>query len=107
MDQLSEAVKSLQAFANLEPTGKIDGETRELLRRPRCGAPDLAGSNDFLASNSLSGRYRNGGRRQRRFVIQGQKWDHHTVTWSCQSSAYISRQFPPPNKTHQVNQPDH
>ncbi|KAL9704193.1 hypothetical protein quinque_007711 [Culex quinquefasciatus] len=81
MDQLSEAVKSLQAFANLEPTGKIDGETRELLRRPRCGAPDLAGSNDFLASNSLSGRYRNGGRRQRRFVIQGQKWDHHTVTW--------------------------
>lgn len=84
MDQLSEAVKNLQAFANLEPTGKIDRDTRELLRRPRCGAPDLATANDFLASNSLSGSSHRGGRhqRQRRFVIQGQKWDHHTVTWS-------------------------
>lgn len=77
MDQLKEAVKLLQSFANLEPTGEIDRDTLELMQRPRCGAPDLPNSPDFLPSNSLL-QFR---RRHRRFVIQGQKWEHPIVTW--------------------------
>lgn len=77
VDQLNEAVKKLQSFANLEPTGKMDAATRELLRRPRCGAPDDPESNDFYPSNSLRLRTR----RHRRFVIQGQKWENPVVTW--------------------------
>ncbi|XP_055594536.1 matrix metalloproteinase-2-like [Uranotaenia lowii] len=82
MEQLREAVKQLQSFANLEPTGDINRETMELMRKPRCGAPDLPGSSDFQASNTLSGssfQFRH--RRNRRFVIQGQKWENPVVTW--------------------------
>lgn len=81
MDQLREAVKLLQSFANLEPTGEINRDTLELMRRPRCGAPDLPSSPDFLPSNSLSPLQLHH-RRHRRFVIQGQKWEHPIVTWS-------------------------
>ncbi|XP_058829198.1 matrix metalloproteinase-2-like isoform X2 [Topomyia yanbarensis] len=80
MDQLKEAVRQLQSFANLEPTGDINRETLELMRRPRCGAPDLPNSPDFLPSNSLNPRHYQH-RRHRRFVIQGQKWEHPIVTW--------------------------
>ncbi|XP_055631883.1 matrix metalloproteinase-2-like [Toxorhynchites rutilus septentrionalis] len=80
MDQLKEAVRLLQSFANLEPTGEINRDTLELMRKPRCGAPDLPNSPDFLPSNSLSPlQFRH--RRSRRFVIQGQKWEHPIVTW--------------------------
>lgn len=81
MEQLQEAVRLFQSFANLDPTGKIDRDTLELMRKPRCGAPDLPNSLDFMPSNSLSPiRFHH--RRQRRFVIQGQKWEHPIVTWS-------------------------
>ncbi|EAT48174.1 AAEL000790-PA, partial [Aedes aegypti] len=80
MEQLQEAVRLFQNFANLDPTGKIDQDTLELMRMPRCGAPDLPSSRDFMPSNSLSPiQFQH--RRHRRFVIQGQKWEHPIVTW--------------------------
>nr|XP_019548633.2 matrix metalloproteinase-2-like [Aedes albopictus] len=81
MEQLQEAVRLFQNFANLDPTGKIDQDTLELMRKPRCGAPDLPSSRDFMPSNSLSPLQFQHHRRHRRFVIQGQKWEHPIVTW--------------------------
>lgn len=80
MEQLQEAVRLFQSFANLEPTGEINRETMELMRKPRCGAPDLPNSLDYMPWNSLD-PFRSHHRRQRRFVIQGQKWEHPIVTW--------------------------
>ena len=34
---VSRVVRDLQAFANLNMTGQLDGETPELMERPRCG----------------------------------------------------------------------
>ncbi|XP_058466558.1 matrix metalloproteinase-2-like [Malaya genurostris] len=80
MDQLKQAVRQFQSFANLNPTGDINRETLELMRKPRCGAPDLPNSPDFQPSNSLHPQHYQH-RRHRRFVIQGQKWEHPIVTW--------------------------
>ncbi|XP_065085232.1 matrix metalloproteinase-2-like [Ochlerotatus camptorhynchus] len=80
MEQLQEAVRLFQSFANLDPSGEINRETLELMRKPRCGAPDLSNSLDFMPSNSLSPLGFDH-RRQRRFIIQGQKWEHPIVTW--------------------------
>ena len=34
---LNEAVKDFQNFADLDPTGNLDSETKELMKTPRCG----------------------------------------------------------------------
>ena len=57
----------LQAFANISVTGELDGATRSLLERPRCGVPDY-----------LSGQFRS---RRKRFIVQGQKWQNTSLTW--------------------------
>ena len=35
------AVKEFQVFNNLEPTGRLTKETRELMAKDRCGNPDV------------------------------------------------------------------
>lgn len=40
--QIRDAVKNLQFFSGLNVTGEIDGKTRELMLKPRCGVPDVA-----------------------------------------------------------------
>lgn len=73
-DQLIIAIKELQRMGHIKQTGHIDDATRELLRRPRCGQSDDPLTSDFSATN----RFR---RRNKRFVIQGPKWDHPNLTW--------------------------
>jgi hypothetical protein len=34
-------VKEFQVFNNLEPTGKLNKETRDLMKEDRCGNPDV------------------------------------------------------------------
>ena len=34
---VSRVVRDFQAFSNLNMTGQLDGETPELMERPRCG----------------------------------------------------------------------
>ncbi|XP_058056751.1 matrix metalloproteinase-2-like [Anopheles bellator] len=77
IDELQQAVRKLQMYGHLEPTGTVDEATLELMRKPRCGAPDVPDSLDFLPSNDR----RLGKRRFRRYVIQGQKWQNSVVTW--------------------------
>lgn len=65
----------MQKFGNIPQTGLMDEATRSLMRKPRCGMPDNPETGDFGPEN-----YRRR-RRTRRFVIQGNKWDHTNITW--------------------------
>ena len=71
--QLQEAIKSLQRMGHIPQTGAIDDATRALMKRPRCGQPDNPSSADFSATNRI--------RRNKRFVIQGPKWQDTQITW--------------------------
>ncbi|KAG8192534.1 hypothetical protein JTE90_015169 [Oedothorax gibbosus] len=63
-DKLREAVARMQKFGGIPQTGVVDDRTLELLRRPRCGMPDLSPSD-----------------RVRRYAVQGQKWTKKDLTW--------------------------
>nr|XP_015196688.1 PREDICTED: matrilysin-like [Lepisosteus oculatus] len=39
---LSEKVKEMQTFFKLNVTGSLDAETMEVMKKPRCGVPDVA-----------------------------------------------------------------
>lgn len=54
----------------------MDKNTRSLMRQPRCGVPDSPETGDYGPEDS-----RRRTRRTRRFVIQGNKWDHTDITW--------------------------
>ncbi|XP_035896729.1 matrix metalloproteinase-2 isoform X2 [Anopheles stephensi] len=77
IEELQHAVRSLQSYGGLEPTGTIDEATLELMRKPRCGSPDVSDSLDFQPSNDVRLLTR-----VRRYIIQGQKWQNSIVTWS-------------------------
>ncbi|XP_071445795.1 matrix metalloproteinase-2-like isoform X2 [Hetaerina americana] len=66
-EQLHEAIANLQKFAGLKPTGKFDKKTKKLLETPRCGVPDLVPDD---------------GRRKKRYVLKGSKWEYTNLTWS-------------------------
>ncbi|KAH9376619.1 hypothetical protein HPB48_005830 [Haemaphysalis longicornis] len=59
------ALKRMQRFAGLSPTGKLDEATMAMMKRPRCGVPDVIGHAE----------------RVRRYALQGAKWDKTELTW--------------------------
>ncbi|VVC96641.1 unnamed protein product [Leptidea sinapis] len=63
---ISEAVKKMQKFAGLPPTGELDPETMKLFRRRRCGMKDIL---DAKTKNRL-----------KRYILQ-QGWDKKTITY--------------------------
>lgn len=63
-DSIRQAIRQLQQFSGLPPTGTLDEKTKKLLSRPRCGLPDIEPR-----------------RRRRRFVKQGQTWPYTNLTW--------------------------
>ncbi|XP_077510510.1 matrix metalloproteinase-2-like isoform X2 [Amblyomma americanum] len=62
------ALKRMQRFAGLRPTGVLDSETMAMMKRPRCGVPDVIGHAE----------------RVRRYALQGAKWDKTDLTWSVE-----------------------
>uniref|UniRef100_V9KEA5 72 kDa type IV collagenase n=1 Tax=Callorhinchus milii TaxID=7868 RepID=V9KEA5_CALMI len=44
---LSATLKKMQKFFGIPQTGKLDSETVDLMKQPRCGVPDLANYNFF------------------------------------------------------------
>lgn len=71
-DQLMDAVRNLQFFAGLNATGHIGNETLELMRRPRCGVPDVTHR-----------KFQN--RRRKRYSVQGQRWSRSTLRWNLKT----------------------
>lgn len=67
-DYFRDAVRKLQRFANIPASGVIDKETLQLIKKPRCGLPDVA-----LNENS---------NRVKRFALKGAKWPKLDLTWT-------------------------
>ncbi|XP_074772590.1 matrilysin isoform X2 [Athene noctua] len=44
---LEERIKEMQKFFHLTVTGKLNAETEEMMKQPRCGVPDIAEYNTF------------------------------------------------------------
>ncbi|CAH1266408.1 MMP25 [Branchiostoma lanceolatum] len=78
-DSLKEAISLFQEFANITVTGKLDDDTTRMMTRPRCGVPDMNGTN----SHGMA-------RRRRRFVLRGSKWAKKNLTWSLADADYTS-----------------
>ncbi|OWR40976.1 hypothetical protein KGM_212426 [Danaus plexippus plexippus] len=61
---IAEAVRSMQTFAGLPPTGQLDSETRKLFKRKRCGVKDIE-----TKSNKI-----------KRYILQ-QGWGRKAITY--------------------------
>ncbi|KAF8765044.1 Matrix metalloproteinase-16 like protein [Argiope bruennichi] len=64
-DKLREAIRRMQRYGGVSPTGIVDGPTLALLKKKRCGMQDLTP-----------------GERVRRYAVQGQQWPKKDLTWS-------------------------
>lgn len=65
--QLRDAIRNLQNFAHIPVTGELDENTIKLMKKPRCGLPDIP--------------YYSTGKRKKRYTLHGQKWHYTNLTW--------------------------
>lgn len=61
-------INLFQEFGGIPVTGEIDEATQELLKKKRCGRPDIETGEDL-------------GVRKKRFAVQGDMWKHTNLTW--------------------------
>jgi len=79
---LDSAVADFQAFAGLEVTGKLDSETIDLMRKPRCGVKDFQEEDEDLV--------RNESRRAKRYALQGSRWKVKDLTYRISKYPFSS-----------------
>ena len=74
LTSLKDAIKSLQRNVGLKQTGIIDNDTMELIKKPRCGLPDVV----------------NKPKRQRRYAIKdSSRWPKRVSFLSFCSSRFV------------------
>ena len=73
-DFIKLAVKDFQAFAGLNQTGELDPVTVELMGTPRCGVRDRGQEEEEEEE-------RGGNSRQKRYVLQGSRWQTKHLTY--------------------------
>ncbi|XP_005149869.2 matrilysin [Melopsittacus undulatus] len=54
---LEDRIKEMQRFFHLTVTGKLNAETEETIKKPRCGIPDIAGYRTFPGSPRWNKRH--------------------------------------------------
>jgi hypothetical protein len=47
-ENVKEALINMQEFYHIEDDGKLNAQTLELIRKPRCGVPDILTTNNFM-----------------------------------------------------------
>lgn len=72
--QVRDAVRNLQFMAGLNVTGELDPVTLDIMRRPRCGVPDVTHTG-YRNRRSV---------RLKRYSLQGQRWSKTNLTWNLQ-----------------------
>ncbi|XP_077317899.1 matrix metalloproteinase-17 isoform X2 [Lithobates pipiens] len=65
-EELSKAIKAMQEFGGLKPTGILDEATLELMKTPRCSLPDLSQSEAT---------------RRKRNIQMVTKWNKRNLSW--------------------------
>ncbi|KAF6100188.1 matrix metallopeptidase 16 [Phyllostomus discolor] len=72
-ETLQSALAAMQQFYGINMTGKVDRNTIDWMKRPRCGVPDQTrGSSRFNI-------------RRKRYALTGQKWQHKHITYSIKN----------------------
>ena len=76
MRLINDLILFLQRYGHINQTGILDKATRSLMTKPRCGLPDLPPSTPRYNSFSIYSK-----KRSKRFVKQGNRWKHLSLTW--------------------------
>lgn len=71
LEDLSEGVRTFQRFAGLPQTGVLDEETIDKMEQPRCGVPDIVGTEAAA--------------RKKRYALQGSKWQKKQLSYKITS----------------------
>ncbi|KAJ8285830.1 hypothetical protein GJAV_G00031390 [Gymnothorax javanicus] len=79
-EALTKAIKAMQKYGGLEPTGVLDEETLVLMKTPRCSLPDVS------MTESRSGR-------RRRSVPSQTKWSKRHLSWRVRAFPKESQQL--------------
>ncbi|XP_061445037.1 matrix metalloproteinase-25 [Rhineura floridana] len=74
-EELSSAVKTMQRFAGLPVTGRMDQNTLDMMNQPRCSLPDIIGTSELMRRR----------RRKRRYALSDSVWKKTGLTWHIRS----------------------
>ncbi|XP_015261861.1 PREDICTED: matrix metalloproteinase-25 [Gekko japonicus] len=74
-EELADAVRTMQRFAGLPMTGKLDSKTLEMMNQPRCSLPDIIGTSELMRRR----------RRRRRYALSDTVWKKKDLTWHIRS----------------------
>uniref|UniRef100_A0ACB8EWG2 Uncharacterized protein n=2 Tax=Sphaerodactylus townsendi TaxID=933632 RepID=A0ACB8EWG2_9SAUR len=74
-EELANAIRTMQRFAGVPMTGKLDAQTVEMMNRPRCSLPDIIGTSELMRRR----------RRRRRYALSDTGWKKKDLTWHVRS----------------------